>query len=126
MVKKTLSIILGIFVLAVSLNIHLDFHYCHDELTEVSFSHQEEHCGGLKKGQCSGCKDVHITLENEQDQVFQERVFNLYFTLFKVKTHLYSFNANLIDEIKINDFSGNNSSPPHKLYKLYSRYCFYG
>ena len=76
MIKRAGIILLGTLFLALSLNIRFDLHYCHDELTEISFSHDEEHCGGMMSNDCNSCKDVHVEFENDQDQISQTLKYN--------------------------------------------------
>lgn len=110
----------------VSLNISLDLHYCHDELTEISFNHNDgEHCGGMKANTCTSCEDVHIQLDNEQDQIyhdFKTKIKHLNFLVWK--SGVLTIQNSLVKQ-KFIVLHGSDSSPP-KLYKLYSKYCFYG
>ena len=127
MFKIFSSISLSILFLIVSLNIHLDLHYCHDELTEISFNHNDdEHCGGMKANTCTSCEDVHIELDNEQDQIsFDFKTKVNHFNLPDWKPEITTIHKSLVKQ-KINVLNGSDSSPPPKLYKLYSKYCFYG
>lgn len=125
MIKRAGIILLGTLFLALSLNIRFDLHYCHDELTEISFSHDEEHCGGMMSNDCNSCKDVHVEFENDQDQISQTLKFD--FAIIEIP----SFNSEtvFVEEVLDNEktvvLEGSDSSPP-KLYKLYSQFCFYG
>lgn len=126
MVKKVLAIILSSAFLVLGLNLHFDVHYCHDELTEISFSHNEEHCGGQMFNSCMSCEDIHIDLDNDQDQISQ----SFKFQHLELQTIVELTVKNTTTPIFINNnqeiIIGSDSSPPIQLYKLYSRLCFYG
>ena len=108
--------------------LHIDFHYCNDELTEVSLNHSEDHCDMVSNSCCISCDDVHLNIENDNDQ-FNNDVKLLikqpvYSALTKVNTSEIFFSDK---QKKVKSRFYSNSSPPEeKLYQLNCQYCFYG
>lgn len=125
--KKLFGILLGTSFLLLSLNVHLAIHYCHDEIMDISFSHNNKHCGGMEKTPCNGCEDVHVTIEGEQDQINQEFKIEsptLFFTRFfksQIPQEFITFN-----QLEFNLYCSDSSPPREKLYILNSQFCFYG
>ena len=125
--KQLFGILLGTSFLLLSLNVHLAIHFCHDEIMDISFSHNDTHCGGMEDKKCNGCEDVHVAIEGEQDQISQE---------FKIESPTLFFTSFLNSQIpqEFTTFKQHepslhcsDSSPPRrKLYILNSQFCFYG
>jgi len=126
MLKRFLTILYSIAFLVMSLNLQLDLHLCHDEITEISFIQSEEHCGGLMANECHSCRDIQITFENDQDQISQHFNFEMPLTFEPIrKLKVEKTISNEIIE-KPQSFEICINSPPPKLYQLYHQYCFYG
>lgn len=126
MLQRPLAILLSVTFMIVSLNLRLDLHYCHNELIEISFNHNDEHCSGTETNECMSCENVHITVENNQDQINYVLKFELPHRLFfTIKTNSLPPN-HTSEKNNFQTLEASDSSPPPKLYQLYSKYCFYG
>lgn len=125
---KISTIILSFTYLLLNSGLHIDFHYCNEQLTEVSLNHDEDHCEMKSDDCCISCDDVHINIENDNDQ-FSDKIKNSI-------THPYlplKFNKKLPNVFKSSkqkkvksQFYSNSSPPKERLYQLNCQYCFYG
>tara|TARA_B110000211_G_C13961608_1_gene500835 strand:+ start:79 stop:462 length:384 start_codon:yes stop_codon:yes gene_type:complete len=125
---KFSSIILSFTFLLLNSGLHIDFHYCNDELTEVSLNHSEDHCDTVSKKCCVSCDDIHLNIENDNDQfnndVQRLKKYPVYSILTTSNTPEVFFSEKQ-KKVK-SQFYSNSSPPKEKLYQLNCQYCFYG
>lgn len=125
---KISSIILSFTFLLLNSGLHIDFHYCNDELTEVSLNHSEDHCEMVSKKCCISCDDVHVNIDNENDQFSDNVKLSIKHPSYSVFTSVKTpevFESQKQKKVK-SRFYSNSSPPKEKLYKLNCQYCFYG
>lgn len=122
------AIILSFVFLFINSGLHLDFHFCNDELTEISVNHDQEHCVKEVKDCCVNCDDFHLDTDNDNDQFVevQNKVSKFNLALF-VNTQFNIIEFNNEEQQKAKSLFYSNTSPPDKdLYKLNCQFCFYG
>lgn len=122
------AIILSFAYLLINSGLHIDLHFCDDELTEVSLNHDEEHCVKEVMECCINCDDVHLNTDNENDQFVEaiKKAKNK-FSVPIVPNQSIRIEFNSLEQRKDYALFYSDSSPPDKdLYKLNCQFCFYG
>lgn len=124
---KLFSIALAISYLFLNSGIHIDMHFCEDNLTEISLSHQETKCNSAVMECCKSCDDIHIDLENDNDEFSETVPTKTDFAIkenqkIKTKPTLVLSSKNQTNLF----YSGNNSPPKERVYILNCQLCFYG
>lgn len=120
--RVIVSILFSLLILFTSNSWHVVIHYCHDEVTDISFNHDNtSKCGDNNGGDCGKCcDDAHIEFESEQSYINADYfvtapiIFNNQISKF-----LYDY-SHFIEEAST-ILVGSNSSPPQR--KIYLQNC---
>ena len=141
-IRKHISIVLSSLILFANIGLALNVHYCHNEVTAVSFAyklvpplneHNHKHEGEDKKSCCGAtesskkcCKDDVVKLQDTTDHAIVKSLqldLGAFYIVSNWKPMQFFAGYTPSDKKETPSFYCDSNAPP--LYKLYCKYVLY-